>query len=153
MIYTKNIQLLQIDIFQCLSPIFNFYSMKNAIFPGQHKIQWFFHSKIQTPWPFQACMNHVYNRWGVSSQLWKLEKNEERRILLKYPPPRRQQFPSMYDILLPRGESNLTTQSECTFITLLCHSRYTREHQLRYKLHLFHNSALQTHRGNITQGQ
>ena len=46
-LYAKNVQLLQIDIFQRLSLIFNGCSRQNAIFPGQHQIQWLLKSRFK----------------------------------------------------------------------------------------------------------
>ena len=44
----KNIQLLQTDIFQWLSLIFKDFSRQNAIFPGQHQIQWLFMARLNS---------------------------------------------------------------------------------------------------------
>ena len=45
--YTKTIKLLKIDICQWLSLIFNDFSRQNAIFPGQHQIQWLFKASLK----------------------------------------------------------------------------------------------------------
>ena len=43
----KNIQLLQIDIFQWLSLIFNGFSRQNVIFSGQHEIPWLLKARLK----------------------------------------------------------------------------------------------------------
>ena len=41
------IKLIQTDIFQWLSLIFNDFSKQDAIFPGQHEIQWLFKARLK----------------------------------------------------------------------------------------------------------